>query len=81
MAGKFCFAKIWWTRTQRIRTAAALPIEMSLLEIVKPPVYQDIALKAGHLHQLGLSASRIAAALGVTDKTVAKALAWLKRDQ
>lgn len=49
---------------------------MSLLGIVKPPVYQDIALKAEHLRQLGLSASRIAVALDVTDKTVAKALAW-----
>ncbi len=37
-------------------------------------IYQDIAEKALHLRQLGMSASAIAQALHVSDKTVAKAI-------
>lgn len=64
----------WWTRTQRIRTAAEIPFEAALLETAKPPLYQRIAPKAVSLWELGLSLSRIGRDLGVTDKTVAKAL-------
>lgn len=64
----------WWTRTQRIRTAAEIPFEAALLETAEPPLYQRIAPKAMRLWKLGLSLSRIARHLGVTDKTVAKSL-------
>jgi len=40
------------------------------------PMYQQIAVKACHLRELRMSDREIARALGVTDKTVAKALAW-----
>ncbi|MCK4773524.1 MAG: hypothetical protein KAT30_02020, partial [Candidatus Krumholzibacteria bacterium] len=69
----------WWTRTQRIRTVAQIPLEAALLDIGAAPIYQQIAAKALHLQQLGLSYSVIARKLNVTDKTVAKAIAWLGR--
>ena len=68
----------WWRRTQRSRTAGEIPVEVTLLGAVEPPLYQQIALNALGLHQLGLNASRIAKRLGVTDRTVAKALRWLQ---
>jgi DNA-binding NarL/FixJ family response regulator len=43
-----------------------------------PPAYQAIASKALQLRELGLSDRVIAARLGVTDKTVAKAIRWLR---
>jgi len=70
---------LWWTRTQRIRTAAEIPFEAPLLETAEPPLYQRIAPKAMRLWELGLSLSRIARHLGVTDKTVAKSLAAARR--
>jgi hypothetical protein len=67
-----------WTRSQSIRTAAALPFEVVLVETAEPSVYQRIAETAMHLRELGLSDRVIAARLGVTDKTVAKAIRWLR---
>ena len=67
-----------WTRTQRIRTAGALPFEVVLVDTAEePPVYQRIATKALHLRELGLSDRVIAQRLGVSDKTVGKAIRWL----
>jgi hypothetical protein len=66
----------WWTRSQSIRTAWYLPLEAALLETAPPPVYQQIAARAKQLIRLGLSNVQIARALGVTDKTVAKAAKW-----
>ena len=70
----------WWTRSQRIRTAASLPLEIPIVEARPLPTYQRIAEKALHLERLGLSRSRIAAQLGVSDKTVSKAIARRKDD-
>lgn len=67
-----------WTRTQRIRTAGGLPLEVALVEAIPPPVYQRIAEKAMGLRELGMSNKAIARALEVDDKTVAKAVAWLR---
>jgi len=50
---------------------------VALLETSEPPVYQRIAWKALQLRELGLSDRVISARLGVTDKTVAKAIRWL----
>jgi len=71
--------RAWWTRTQRIRTAGAFPCEIVFVDAKPTPVYQRIAAKAAHLHELGLSPWAIGHKLGVTNKTVAKALAWLTR--
>ncbi len=56
-----------------------MPFEVSILETEGIPVYQLIASKSFFLSGLGMSLSRIAEQLGVTDKTVAKAIAWTKR--
>jgi len=62
-----------------IRTFAEIPIEVAILDTDSPPIYQQIAPKAFQLQQLGMSRSAIARRLGVTDKTVANARAWLRR--
>lgn len=66
-----------WTRTQSTRTAAGLPFEVALVETAELPAYQAIASKALQLRELGLSDRVIAARLGSSDKTVAKAIRWL----
>ena len=68
----------WWTRTQRIRTVAEVPLEVALLETDGRPEYQWVAGKALHLRELGLSLSAIARKLDVDDRTVAKSIQWLK---
>jgi hypothetical protein len=58
-----------------------LPLEIDLLEAgpTQAPVYQRIADRALQLERLGLSHRRIASNLGVTGKTVTKAIAWRRR--
>jgi hypothetical protein len=51
---------------------------VALVETLEPPVYQRIARKALHLRELGMSDRAIAGRLGVTDKTIAKAIAWVQ---
>jgi hypothetical protein len=51
-----------------------LPIEASLVETIEAPTYRRITKKALHLSRLGMNFSQIAEALGVTDKTAAKAV-------
>ena len=67
----------WWTLSQRIRTFSEIPFEAAILDTDAPPIYLQIAPKAVQLQQLGMSKSAIAKRLGVTDKTVAKAIGWL----
>jgi hypothetical protein len=55
----------------------AVPFEVALVETGEPPVYQRIARKALQLRELGLSDRVIATRLGLTDKTVTKAIEWL----
>lgn len=64
-----------WTRSQRIRTAAAIPVTALIVDAGSTPVYLAIGEKAAHLRELGISDRAIARALGVSDKTVAKAIA------
>jgi len=79
--GNHCAAMVcvWWTRSQRIRTAAELPFEAVLADVAAAPVYQRIAAKALHLQQLGLGPAAIARRLKIDRKTAAKSLAWLAR--
>jgi hypothetical protein len=51
---------------------------VAILETSPPPAYQRIAHEADRLRRLGLSFTRIAEALHTSDKTVTKAIAWLK---
>ncbi len=55
-----------------------MPLKVALLDTERRPLYQQVAQKALHLRELGLSLSAIARRLGVTDKTVAKAISWLR---
>ncbi len=65
---------------ERIRTEAEIPFEVALQDDAPPPLYQAIAEKAYQLQQVGMSANAISKHLKVDDKTVAKALRWLKSD-
>jgi DNA-binding NarL/FixJ family response regulator len=71
----------WWTRSQRIRTFAEIPFEAAILDTDTPPIYEKIAPRALQLQRLGMSSSAIAKRLGITDKTVAKAIAWFRHVQ
>jgi len=50
---------------------------VALVETSAPPAYQRIAQKALQLRELGLSDRAIAGRLGVTEKTVSKAIRWI----
>jgi hypothetical protein len=63
-----------WTRTQRIRTAASITVVALIVDAGSIPAYVRMGPKAKHLRELGMSDRAIAQALGVTDKTVAKAV-------
>ena len=71
--------KKWWTLSQRIRTLAQIPFKAEILDTGAIPIYQQIAPKAFQMKQLSMSNSAIARRLGVTDKTVTKAVAWFRR--
>lgn len=64
----------WWTRSQRIRTVAEVPLVAALVETLPAPVYLQIAGQARQLRGLGLAQEVIARELGVSAKTVAKSL-------
>lgn len=51
-----------------------MPIEAIVIDRADVPVYLRIANKAKHLKDLGMSDRAIARALGVSDKTAAKAV-------
>jgi len=53
------------------------PFEVALVDTEERPADQRIATKALHLRELGLSDRVIAQRLGVSDKTVGKAIRWL----
>lgn len=57
---------------------AEVALEVVLLEAEARPLYQRVARKALHLRELGLSYCAIAKRLQVDDKTVAKAMRWLR---
>jgi hypothetical protein len=65
-----------WTRSQPIRTTGEIRLHFSLLETRPAFAYQRIADEAIRLHRLGIATVAIAKTLGVTDKTVAKAIHW-----
>jgi predicted transcriptional regulator len=53
-----------------------MPLAVALGRTHAPFAYQAIAARAVILKRLDMSASAIAKRLGVTDKTVAKAIRW-----
>lgn len=66
----------WWTRAQSIRTLSEVVLKFPLVA-AEPPLYQRIAPEVVHLQRLGPCNRRIAKALAVDDKTVAKAASWI----
>jgi hypothetical protein len=50
---------------------------MQVGQMESSPAYQCIAPRAVVLHQLGLSQASNGRRLGVSDKTIAKAIEWL----
>ncbi len=62
----------------RIRIIANTNFQIILLNTVEMPVYQEISRKSLHLKKLGMNYSKIAQQLGIDDKTVAKAIQWIK---
>ena len=56
-----------------------MPLEVALVNARPAFAYQAIASRAVRLKRLGLTASEIARRLGVTDKTVAKAIRAAER--
>ena len=65
------------TRSETIRTVAALPLEEVLRDTVPAPLYQRLAGAAAALRAKGWSDHAIAVEFGVTDKTIGKAIRWL----
>jgi hypothetical protein len=72
---------LWWTRSRRIRTAASIPADVPIAETREPPVYQQIAMKAARLRELGMTYPEIGQRLGVDRWTVGKAVRWLQRQR
>ena len=68
----------WWTRNERTRTVAVLSLEEVLRDPVPPPAYQRLASAAADLRLKGWSDQSIAVEFGVTGKTIAKAIRWLR---
>jgi hypothetical protein len=56
------------------RTAAAIPLAVTIVDAGSTRVFLQIGAKAAQLRDLGMSDRAIARALGVSDKTVAKSI-------
>jgi transcriptional regulator with XRE-family HTH domain len=55
-----------------------VPLEVAIIEIKPPPLYQEIAPKAKQLRELGMTQAEIGRRLGVDRWAVGKALRWLQ---
>jgi hypothetical protein len=57
--------KKWRAPSERIRTAAEIPIEAELRDVNAIPAYRKVSEKVLHLRRLGMSCTNIAKHLGV----------------
>jgi len=64
---------VTWTRTQRIRTAADLPIHVDLVDEEPYRKYEALAEKVRHLTELGMTQAEIADTLLTTPRTIRRA--------
>jgi ParB-like chromosome segregation protein Spo0J len=53
---------------------AEVPLTVPLVEATAPPIYIQVAWRARHLRELGLTQEAIGRDLGVSARTVARAL-------
>ena len=67
------------TRSQRLRTLAALPLRVELRDPPTTPVYQCIAAEAAVMRDRGVTVAAIARHFGVDDHTAAKAIRWFRQ--
>ena len=58
-----------------------MQIEIPIAETREPPLYQQIAVKAAQLRELGMTFPEIGQRLGVDRWTVGKAVRWLQRQR
>lgn len=56
-----------------------MQVDISIVEAWDPPIYQRIAAKPAHLHELGMTYPEIGMKLGLDRWTVGKAVRWLQR--
>jgi len=56
-----------------------MPIEVPILEIKPPPLYQQIAAKAMHLRDVGMTFLEIGERLGIDRWTVGRAVRWMQK--
>jgi hypothetical protein len=68
------FAEKWWTRLQPIRTVSEIELDFVVFTQDLFP-FQAIAAEAQAMRRLGMTLQAIARALGVSEKTVWKAVA------
>ena len=71
--------RVWWTRTQRLRTVAELPFEAEFRAVVPGPVYQRIAAAAAGMNDQGVTVAAIGRHFGVDHHTVEKAVRWFRQ--
>ena len=76
MADNKRLSLIFWTRTQRLRTLAEVPLEVEFRVSVPIPVYQRIAAQAAEMRTRGVTFHAIAEHFGVDDHTAADAVRW-----
>lgn len=70
-----------WTRTQRTRTAAELPVSADLVDNEPYRKYVVLAPNVLQLTQLGMTQAEIAKALGTTPRTVRRAMNLLAQPE
>ena len=56
-----------------------MSVEVPILEIKPPPLYQQIASKAMHLRDLGMTFLEIGERLGIDRWTVGRAVRWMQK--
>ena len=68
----------WRAPSERIRTAAEIPIEVNLTDEDAFPVYMKVSEKVLHLRRLGMTYASIAERLGINLWMAKKAVGWDK---
>ena len=69
----------WWTRSQRLRTLAAVRLAVELRDPPETPVYQRIAAEATQMRAAGGTVKAIRVHFGVDHHTVEKAIRWFRQ--
>ena len=69
----------WLTCSQRLRTLAALAVEVELRDPPTTPVYQRIAAEATEMRAAGGTVKAIRLHFGVDHHTVEKAIRWFRQ--